>query len=349
MKGDTGFLGFFDCFFKTNIYRYKKVERRSLKMEHRFKPSKYYYTFGPNEPALRLKPGDRLITETVDARGYDSNGKPIPEEMKQTSQDTEYYAANPLVGPFYVEDANLGDTLVVQIKRITLNRNTAWSRILPNFGSLTEEGPGKRLLLNKPLEERYFHWTLDLEKKVAILKLERSRLNIIEVPLRPFIGSVGVAPRYGRVETSLTPGEYGGNMDCVETREGTTIYFPVFVKGAYLSFGDVHAVQGDGELCGVALETSAKVTLKVDVVRGKMIEWPRFEDDEFIMVAGSSRPLMEAFKIAHLELIDWLVADYGFERYEALEILTQVGTCRVGNVVDPNYTVVAKFPKRYLP
>ena len=137
-------------------------------------------------------------------------------------------------------------------------------------------------------------------------------------------------------------------MDCIETKEGTTIYFPVFVKGGYLAFGDVHAVQGDGELCGTALETSAKVTLEIDLMKKKTIEWPRFEDDRFIMVAGSSRPLMEAYKIAHVELIDWLVADYGFERLEALQILTQVGTCRVGNVVDPSYTVVAKFPKEYL-
>jgi len=318
-------------------------------MEHRFKPSKYYYTFGPNDPALRVKPGDTIVTETVDARGYDSKGNPIPEVMKQRSEDTEFYPANPLVGPFYVEGAALGDALVVKIKRIALNRSTGWSRINPNFGSLTEEGPGKRLLLNRPLEERYFPWSLDLERKVATLSLERSRLSRIEAQLHPFIGSIGVAPRHGCVETSLTPGEYGGNMDCVETKEGTTIHFPVFVKGAYLAFGDVHAVQGDGELCGTAVETSAEVALEVDVVKGKMIDWPRLEDEEFIMVAGSSRPLMEAYKIAHVELINWLVSDYGFERGEALQILTQVGTCRVGNVVDPKYTVVAKFPKEHLP
>jgi len=138
-------------------------------------------------------------------------------------------------------------------------------------------------------------------------------------------------------------------MDCVETKEGTTLYLPVFVKGAYLYFGDVHAAQGDGELTGVALEVSADVKLKIDLIKGKSIEWPRLEDEEFIMVAGSSRPLMEALKIAHIELIRWLVEDYGFDRWEAFEVLSQVGKCRVGNVVDPCYTVVAKFPKKYLP
>jgi acetamidase/formamidase len=298
---------------------------------------------------LKLKPGDTIVTDTVDARGYDSQDKQIPGEMRQRSEDTEYLPSNPLVGPFYVEGADPGDTLVVQTKKITLNRSTAWSRILPNFVSFTEEISGRRLLLNKPLDEHYFAWRLDLKRNVAMLDLEKSKLRSIEVPLKPFIGSIGVAPPYGRVETALTPGEYGGNMDCVETKEGTTLYLPVFVRGAYLAFGDVHAVQGDGEICGVALETSAQVTLRIDVVKGKNIEWPRFEDDEFIMVAGSSRPLMDAFKIAHLNLIEWLVTDYGFDKWEALQILSQVGTCRIGNVVDPNYTVIAKFPKKYLP
>lgn len=323
--------------------------KEDLRMEHKIKTSKYYYTFGPNEPALKVKSGDKIVVDTVDARGYDSKGNTIPNEMKQRSEETEYHQANPLIGPFYVEDANLGDTLVIQIERIALNRNTAWSLIQPNFGSFTEEVPGKRLLLNNPLDEHFFNWILDLKNEVAVLNLERSKLTRIEIPLNPFIGSIGVAPRYGRIETSLTPGEYGGNMNCVETKEGTKICLPVFVKGAYLAFGDVHAAQGDGETCGSALETTAEVTIKIDVIKGKKIEWPRLEDDEFIMVAGSSRSLMEAFKIANLELLNWLVFDYGFDRLEALQILTQVGTSRIGNVVDTNYTIVGKFPKKYLP
>jgi acetamidase/formamidase len=138
-------------------------------------------------------------------------------------------------------------------------------------------------------------------------------------------------------------------MDCVETTMGTSLYFPIFVRGGYLAFGDVHAIQGDGELCGTAVETTAEITLRVEVIKGNTISWPRFEDHDYIMVAGSSKPLMEAYKIAHYELIHWLVTTYGFEFGEALQVVTQVGTCRIGNVVDPNYTVVAKFPKIYLP
>ncbi len=317
-------------------------------MEHKFNPTMYYLTFGPNEPAYHVKAGDKVTTSTVDARGYDSHGESVPEEAKQKIAGTFLNPANPLVGPFYVEDADVGDTLVAGIEEIKLNRPTAWSRIAPNFGSFTEEVPGRRLMLNQSLEEKYYPWNLDLKRGVATLELHESRMRSVEIPLSPFIGAVGVAPRFGRVETSLTPGEYGGNMDCVETSQGVTLYFPVFVKGGYLAFGDIHAAQGDGEICGVALETTGEVRLRFDVVKGKAIDWPRIENDEWIMVAGSSRPLMEAFKIAHIELLRWLVEDYGFDQWEGLQVLSQAGRCRVGNVVDPCYTVVAKFPKKLL-
>ncbi len=317
-------------------------------MEHRFNPTKYYSTFGPNEPAFHVKAGDEVTTSTVDARGYDSHGELLAEGKKHRIAGTVLNPSNPLVGPFYVEDAVVGDTLVVRIKEIKLNRPTAWSRIAPNFGSFTEEVPGRRLSLNQSLEEKYYPWSLDLNRGVATLELRQSRLRSVEIPLSPFIGAIGIAPRFGRVETSLTPGEYGGNMDCVETSQGATLYFPVFVDGGYLALGDIHAAQGDGEICGVALETSGEVILHFDVIKGKAIEWPRIENDEWIMVAGSSRPLMEAFKIAHIELLRWLVEDYGFEQWEGLQILSQAGRCRVGNVVDPCYTIVAKFPKKLL-
>jgi acetamidase/formamidase len=138
-------------------------------------------------------------------------------------------------------------------------------------------------------------------------------------------------------------------MDASDLCEGATVYLPVFHEGAYVYFGDVHALQGDGEIIGMGIETTADVTLQFNVIKGKKIAWPRLENDEFIMVAGSVRPLIDAFRIAHVEMVKWLESDYGFERWEALEVLSQVGSARVANVVDPNFTVVAKFPKKYLP
>src|SRR5687767_14878590 len=127
------------------------------------------------------------------------------------------------------------------------------------------------------------------------------------------------------------------------------IFLPVFHEGAYFYFGDVHALQGDGEIIGSGLETTADVTLQFDLIKGRRIRWPRMEDENDIMVAGSVRPLIDAFRIAQVELIEWLVDEYGFDKLDAFQIVSQAGHSRVANVVDPNYTVMAKFPKKLLP
>ncbi len=316
---------------------------------HKLEPTVYQYTFGPNEPALQVRSGDSVTALTLDAGGFDLHGSPLPEHEKQRSESTQFQQSNPLVGPIWIEEAQPGDLLKISMEEIVLNREYAWSALLPHFGSFTGESEGRNLLLNEPLSEAKYHWELDLSSQIGTLKLSKSKLEKIQIPLHPFIGSIGVAPRFGRIETALVPGEYGGNMDCVETKEGAILYLPIWVKGAYLSFGDVHAAQGDGEVCGVALETTAQVTLKLEVIKDKTAEWPRIENGTHLMVAGSARPLGDALRIAHVELVKWLVADYGFDQGEALQVISQVGRMRVGNVVDPNYTVVAKFPRRYLP
>jgi amidase len=317
-------------------------------MIHRFKPSKYYQTYGPNPPVLKIKPGDTLIASTVDAGGLNHEGNEIAPDMRQHSPDIIYNSSNPLTGPFYVEGAEPGDTLTVEIQQIKLTRSTAWSRIATNFGGLTEEAPGRRLLYNDPIPVTRYVWNLDNESMTASTTLTGSRYKNPVIPLNPFIGSIGVAPRYGRVEISLTPGEFGGNMDCPDVCEGATLLLPINQRGGLLVFGDIHAAQGDGELCGVALETSSELTLKIGVLK-ESIEWPRIINDEWIMVVGCSRPLMEAYKIAHVDMVNWLMTDYGFDKWDAIQLLSQVGKCRVANTVDPNYAVVAKFPKNQLP
>jgi acetamidase/formamidase len=317
-------------------------------MFHHFKPSKYYQTYGPNPPVLRIKSGDTLVADTLDAGGFDNQGVQIATEMRQNSPDTIYNSSNPLTGPFYVEDAEPGDTITIEIKNIKLTRPNAWSRVATNFGGLTEEAPGRMLLYNDPIPINRYEWNLNLEAMTATTTFPRSKYTNPTIPLHPFIGSIGVAPRYGRVEMSLTPGEYGGNMDCPDVCEGAILNLPVNHRGALLVFGDVHAAQGDGELCGVALETSAELTIKVCLTKSS-IEWPRINNDDYIMVVGSSRPLMEAYKIAHVELINWLTTEYGYDKWDAVQLLSQVGRCRIANTVDPNYSVVAKFPRYLLP
>jgi acetamidase/formamidase len=171
----------------------------------------------------------------------------------------------------------------------------------------------------------------------------------MQIDLQPMLGRVAVAPRGAEAFAGLWPGDFGGNMDAPEVREGTTVYLPIFHDGAYMYFGDGHARQGEGEVAGTGLETSMDVVLKVSVIKGKRIDWPRLEDATHIMVAGSGRPLIDAFRLAHVELIEWLADEYGFDRLDAYTLIGQVGENTVANIVDPAYTVVAKINKRYLP
>ena len=163
------------------------------------------------------------------------------------------------------------------------------------------------------------------------------------------LGRLATAPAGEEAIAGGVPSTFGGNMDTSEIREGATVYLPVFHKGAYLYFGDVHALQGDGEITGSGIETTADVSFEVRLRKKKTIAWPRIENQEWIMVAGSARPLIDAFRIAHVEMVKWLESEYGFDRWEALQLLSQVGQAEIANVVDPNFTVVAKFPKRHLP
>jgi len=163
------------------------------------------------------------------------------------------------------------------------------------------------------------------------------------------LGRVAVAPEGDAAFDGLWPGDFGGNMDASDVREGTTVYLPVFHAGALFYFGDGHAAQGDGEVCGSGLETSMDVAFRFGLRKHKAIAWPRLEDAEHLMVAGSARPLTDALRIAFVELVEWLVADYGFAKPDAYQLVSQVAVVRVANVVDPLYTVVAKFPKRQLP
>ena len=291
-------------------------------------------SFAVREPVLRVQPGTIVETRTFSRPGdyYERAGGAWPGE----------------VGPFYIEGATTGDTLVVKILKVRLNRDTAVSAVNPN-GISAVAGDSRTRILNDPLPARRFVWQLDRSRNVGILDLPSSASKRIEVPLRPMLGRLAVAPANGEAFGGLWPGNFGGNMDSSDAREGTTVYLPVFHEGALFYFGDIHALQGDGEIVGSGLETTADVTFQFDVIKGRRIDWPRMEDEHDIMVAGSARPLVDAFRIAHVELIEWLVDEYGFEKMEAYQVVSQAGHSRIANVVDPNYTVMAKFPKKLLP
>jgi len=162
-------------------------------------------------------------------------------------------------------------------------------------------------------------------------------------------GTVGVAPAMFEVRSALVPDAFGGNMDTPEMRAGATCYLGVNVEGALLSLGDGHARQGEGETCGVAVECAMNTVLVVDLIKGAACPWPRLESDKYLMSAGSARPLEDAFRIAQLDMTAWLGAEYGFHPLDAYQLITQVIESPLANVCDPNYTSLAKLPKRYLP
>jgi amidase len=299
----------------------------------RFTPTSGAQTFAVREPVLRVVPGTTLESRTFSQPGdyYSPDGGPWPGE----------------VGPFYIEGATPDDTLVVRVIKVRPNRDTAVSTIGPSLSAVAGDRGLK--ILNTPIPSRRYLWKLDRERMVGILDIPQSASRRIELPLAPMLGRVAVAPAGEEAFGGLWPGNFGGNMDAADVREGTTVYLPIFHAGAYFYFGDGHALQGDGEICGSGLETTMDVTLQIDLIKGRRIAWPRLEDAEYLMVAGSARPLVDAFRIAQVELIDWLVEDYGFERFDAYQVVSQAGVSRIANVVDPNFTIVAKFPKRFLP
>jgi acetamidase/formamidase len=158
---------------------------------------------------------------------------------------------------------------------------------------------------------------------------------------------MGVSPHIEAV-SSLCPGTHGGNMDVPDLTAGHTIYFPVHHPGALFYTGDAHAAQGQGELCGVALEIAARGVFKFDVIKGQPITWPRIESDTHIMSVGSARPMEDAARIANADLIAWMVRDYGFDKLDAYQLLSAAGELYVGNMVDTTYSLVARCAKRYL-
>jgi amidase len=296
-----------------------------------FTPTIGHPTYAVREPVLRVQPGTVLVSRTMFGDYYTEEGGAFPGE----------------VGPIYIEGATPNDILVVRIHRVRPNHDLAAAQVYSNFGGLATES--RTRLLNEPIPPGRWVWRLDREAMTATTELPDSRMGQVTVDLRPMLGRVAVAPRGEEAFNGIWPGDFGGNMDAPEVREGTTVYLPIFHEGAYFYFGDGHARQGHGEVSGTGLETSMDVVLELDLVRGRTIRWPRFEDDEYIMVAGSARPLIDAFRLAHVELIEWLEEEYGFGRWDAYMLLGQVGESTVAQIVDPIYTVVARFPKRFLP
>jgi amidase len=299
------------------------------------KQGKYHYVYGPYaKPVLTIKPGDIVVAETKDA----FEGK-IKKESDSPTALLNVPFLNPQCGPIAVEGAEKGDVLAVHIHSIKPrgSQPVGTTALIPEFGGLV--GTTHTAVLNEPLPERV--------KKMEVTENGIKFNSRITLPYEPFIGTLGVSPEIEAV-TSLQPDYWGGNMDLPDVAPGAIVYFPIHHQDAYLYLGDCHATQGDGELCGVAVEIASTTTVQVDLIKNWSIAWPRLENERFIMAIGSTRPMEDAARIAYRELINWLVSDYKWDKYEAYFFLTQAGRVRLGNMVDPKYTLGASILKSYL-
>jgi len=282
------------------------------------------------EPVARVEPGEEIIITTEDAySGLLTSENDDLDEVKKRRR-----GPNPQTGPIYIEGAKAGDTLKVHIINIEPARDWAVSNIHKNFGGLT---PNKfTRMIDMALSNKIYIYRFDKEGMLR-------RDDFLCFPWKPFMGTIATAPGMEAIST-LTPFENGGNMDCPDVKPGNIIYLPVSADGAYFFTGDCHGNQGEGELCGTALEISAKVTLKFEIIRGKSITWPRIESPDEYMVVGSARPMEDAARIAYAELIEWMT-EFGWDRLDAYQALTQAGKLYCANMVDTNYSMVAKVNK----
>jgi acetamidase/formamidase len=303
-------------------------------------PASLVYTFGGAEAVATIKPGTVVSTWTHDC--FAGRVRGVGDRVSEVC-DIRYI--NPQTGPFWIEGAEPGDTLAVHFLRIEPRYAWGVSTTVPFFGALT--GTGLTALLQDPLPERTWFYSLDTDARLVRYRALDSAFEV-DLPLDPMHGTVGVAPALREVRSSLAPGNWGGNMDTPEMRTGTTCYLGVNVEGALFSLGDGHARQGEGETCGVAVECAMDTTLAVDLVKGVPTPWPRLEDDEFIMTTGSSRPLEDAFRIAHTELVHWVSELTELSTLDSYQLVSQGARTPIANVVDTVYTVVAKLPKYLL-
>jgi len=306
------------------------TRRAGPSQRHEFVPTVFHREFSASTaPVLHIWPGDTVHTATVDAGGTDERG------------NTRVLGGNPETGPFYVETAMPGDILIVRLDRIRLNRDWA----------ISDDGIVGRALdagFAVKMKDGFksVRWRLDRERGLARPDTPTEHLVNFSLPIRPMLGCVAVAPGFASAAPPAgDSGRFGGNMDFNEIVEGTTVYLPVMQPGALLYLGDGHALQGDGELNGNALETSMEVEFTVGVVQGKTLMTPRVESPTHIMTVGLGGTLEDALRAATSSMGQWLEQDYDLTPSEIAIVLGSTVEYTISEVADRNAGVAAKLRK----
>jgi len=286
-----------------------------------------------NKPRLFVDPGETVNVETEDA----FSGQVRTESDRRDVTKIPY--PNPQSGPIFVNGAKRGDILAIKIEGIQPLIGQGATRIVSFWYNQRDD---TELLLK-------FLKTQNIPHGTKICKIRNGEVSIdnFTIPYQPMIGTIATAPL---TETLLTlyPGPHGGNMDIKQVTTGSTLFLPVSVDGALLHLGDAHATQGEGELSGAAVEMPSKTTLKIDLIKGRSIQWPRIECGGIlysIAATETGRSLVEALRIAFTSLALWLETDYDINRWDAFELLTLVSKVSLGNL----WTVAVGIPKQFLP
>jgi acetamidase/formamidase len=301
----------------------------------------YAYTFGGVPPVMRISPGTALRLWSDDAFGGVLRSV---DDLSSAKVDLRF--VNPQTGPFYVEGAEPGDTLVLHLAALEPARDWGASAAIPFFGGMTSTD--RVVTLQDPLPDTTWIYELDRESNTVGFAARHSD-HRVELPVSPMLGTVGVAPAGGEARSSLVPDRFGGNMDTPQMRSGSTVFLGVNVEGAMFSIGDGHYRQGEGEACGTAVEGAMTTMLIVELVKGAAPGWPRIEDDTHIMAVGSSRPMEDSWRIGNAELVHWVSELCGLHPMDAYQLCSQIAEVPVANVVDANYSVVVKAAKALLP
>ena len=313
---------------------------------HKVIPQTYYRTFSRAHPVLkRIKPGDIVVTTTLDASGRDERGEQRHPE-----------SGNPLTGPFYVEGAEPGDALAVHFLKLGMNRNWGYSAYRLGLFSLTPDYIETVYPNNYKADlviqgrSNIVPWDIDLARNMVLLREPHSQKIKLEFPARPMLGCVGVAPAGDFAPTSAPAGSYGGNLDYNEIVQGATVMLPVSHPGGLLFIGDGHALQADGEPTGTGIETSMDVEFSVDVRKKANLSGPRVENAEHLISVGAqpefSSALDRGLQMATVDMVRWLVSDYNLEPWAAHLLIGYQGKYDVVTVAG---TVGLKIPKRSLP
>jgi acetamidase/formamidase len=290
-------------------------------------------------PAVRIAPGESLEFEVVDASGGQlSQGSTAAEVAR-----LDFARINPVSGPVYVDGAEPGDILKVTVLSFAPS-GWGWTANIPGFGLLAEEFKDPALHL----------WRYDPRAPAPAAFGAWAR-----VPLKPFAGTIGVAPAEPGSHSIVPPRRVGGNMDLRDIAGGSELHLPVEVTGALFSVGDTHAAQGDGEVCGTALESPMRVALRFDLVKRTPLAFPRLitpgpvtrhlDERGYQVTTGIGPDLMEAARAAVRSAVDWLTRERGMPAIEAYLLCSVCGDLRISEIVDvPNWTVSFYFPRLVL-